>query len=287
MKKGIIYLIILLSSNNLFSQTIVKGSGIMYTNGAPNHTPNTDTYSEIAIDTTNGHNYVWNRDKAKWQGHYYIDTITTCTAPTVAPNDKQSLIVINGCDSLYYYRSGSWRHINSGGAGGTVYYQLVRSTNSPMTQRNAINFLPTTRIGFVITDDGGANETEIEADIVSNSLTASEIAADAIGASELGPNAVDSSNIINGSISPLDFRTTGATSGQIWKYNGSVWALATDAGGSAGYDSIRINSFGMTKKNIVNFLDSPTILADGSNGATETEVNFNVNSNSLDSSYIH
>jgi len=116
MKKIAIILFTLLSFG-LEAQTIFKGHGIMYTNGAPNHAVYIPTYAEVAIDSSTGNWYQYNYDLGIWKhAGYRIDTTSTCATPTYTPADKQSLLAINSCDSLYFYRGGSWRHINSGGA---------------------------------------------------------------------------------------------------------------------------------------------------------------------------
>ena len=94
-------------------QTIVKGSGILYTNGAPSHTVNLGVDAEVAIDTASGLWYEWNRDAAAWgKAGFRIQHLPISVAPTGAPQDKQSEIVINDVDSLYGWRSGAWRHLN-------------------------------------------------------------------------------------------------------------------------------------------------------------------------------
>jgi len=91
-------------------------AGIPYTTNAPTHTPSA-TGSLWAIDTATLDLYAYYGGAWNLTGER-IQTISGCTAPAYTPGKGQSLFVINGCDSLYYYRSGSWAHINPGGTGG-------------------------------------------------------------------------------------------------------------------------------------------------------------------------
>ena len=91
-------------------------AGIPYTTNAPTHTPSA-TGSLWAIDTATLDLYAYYGGAWNLTGER-IQTISGCTAPAYTPGKGQSLFVINGCDSLYYYRSGAWAHINPGGTGG-------------------------------------------------------------------------------------------------------------------------------------------------------------------------
>ena len=91
-------------------------AGIPYTTNAPTHTPSA-TGSLWAIDTATLDLYAYYGGAWNLTGER-IQTISGCTAPAYTPGKGQSLFVINGCDSLYYYRSGVWARINAGGTGG-------------------------------------------------------------------------------------------------------------------------------------------------------------------------
>ena len=120
MKKLIYILAFLLVGVTAYSQSnIVKGSGIIYTNGVPNPAVNIDYYSEVAIDTTNGQWYEYLRDSSKWSSAGFRNQIkSTCGKPTWTPQDKQSYFIVDNCDSLFRYKSGTWTCINIGGGGG-------------------------------------------------------------------------------------------------------------------------------------------------------------------------
>jgi len=102
-----------ISPTFLFSQAIVKGSGIVYTNGAPTHSIDINTDAEVAIDTASGYWYERSRDGAGWiLAGFRIQLLAGSSAPSGAPADKESEVVVNDVDSLYRWRSGAWRHLN-------------------------------------------------------------------------------------------------------------------------------------------------------------------------------
>lgn len=115
--KKIALLLLMFTSISLYSQTIVKGSGVVYTNGAPTHSVNNNADSELAIDTTTGFWYEHSRDGLNWVlAGFRIQKFLFSVAPTAAPLDKQSEVLLNNVDSLYRWRAGAWHHINPGAA---------------------------------------------------------------------------------------------------------------------------------------------------------------------------
>lgn len=92
-----------------FSQ-ITKTAAIPYTTGTPTHTPSASG-SAWAIDNSTLDLWVYYGGAWNLAGER-IQTISGCAAPAYTPGTGQSLFVVNGCDSLYYYRSGAWRHVN-------------------------------------------------------------------------------------------------------------------------------------------------------------------------------
>lgn len=105
-------LLCLLCSVPAMAQTQVKNVGIRYFNGVPTTAPATATGGEVAIDTTTGYLYMWQRDAAAWSRVHLFDRLAGTSAPGYVPSDKQSIFVANDADSLYMYRSGAWRHLN-------------------------------------------------------------------------------------------------------------------------------------------------------------------------------
>lgn len=97
----------------------VKGSGVIYTNGAPTLAIDPRFHAEIAIDTASGLWWEYSRDVGWLKAGFRIQDVAGCTPPAYTPVDKQSEIVRNSCDSLYGWRGGAWRHLNKY-AGGTV-----------------------------------------------------------------------------------------------------------------------------------------------------------------------
>lgn len=127
--------LLLFAVGGLFAQNnIKKTAAVPYTQGPPTFTPNTSVSSEIAIDTITGKIYQWHRTTGAWlmigQG---IDVISGSIAPAYTPARNQSIFAINAVDSLYRYRSGSWRHLNGGGAGGDDWGSDVVNHDATLT----------------------------------------------------------------------------------------------------------------------------------------------------------
>jgi hypothetical protein len=61
-----------------------------------------------------------------------------------------------------------WQAEAGGGGGG--FYQTYRDNGAAETQRANANFISSGRVSFTLTDDAGNDETEIVADIVTNSI---------------------------------------------------------------------------------------------------------------------
>lgn len=116
MKKILLFALMLLSLE-VYSQAIVKGSGVVYTNGAPTHSVNINADSELAIDTTTGFWYEYQRDVPAWRlAGFRIQKFAFSIPPTATPSDKQSELLLNNVDSLYRWRAGAWHHLNPGAA---------------------------------------------------------------------------------------------------------------------------------------------------------------------------
>lgn len=113
--KQITSLVLFLMAGTTAGAQIVKTAGIPYTATAPSHTPSASG-SWWALDTANLDLYAYYGGSWKLAGER-IQSISGCTGPAYVPGKGQALFVINACDSLYYYRSSAWRHINKGGGG--------------------------------------------------------------------------------------------------------------------------------------------------------------------------
>ena len=118
-------------------------SGISYTNGAPTFKPGT-VGSRWAIDTVTFQLYenVASGGGSWLPAGYRVGTISGCSKPLYTPTKHQSLIVVNGCDSLYYYRSSVWRHLNPAGGGGTSITLTTTGTSGAATLVSGVLNIP-------------------------------------------------------------------------------------------------------------------------------------------------
>lgn len=108
---------IFLAAANMQAQTVLYTAGITYTDGAPTHNPGLRG-SKIVIDTSTWMQY-GHLSGSTWQLlGFSVDTFAACAAPVGAPAKHKSIFRVNGCDSLYQYRGGTWRHLNPAGGGG-------------------------------------------------------------------------------------------------------------------------------------------------------------------------
>ena len=125
--KHILFVISILIPAFGYSQSqILKTAGIPYTAIAPTYTPSASG-SNWAIDTTMLRLYVWTGSAWSLAGER-IQTVSGCVSPAYTPGKGQSVFVINGCDSLYYYRAGAWRHVNKSGAAASIDSTTARNT---------------------------------------------------------------------------------------------------------------------------------------------------------------
>ena len=95
-----------------------KGAGIDYTKNSPNYTPVRATEGEVVIDSLTGK---WKQysyqSSAWWDLGYFVAETGATGAPSYTPNKVKGVMAINIGDSLYHYRSGSWRLVSGGGGG--------------------------------------------------------------------------------------------------------------------------------------------------------------------------
>lgn len=116
MRNLILLLALLFSVFTGNSQTIVKGTGIIYTDGIPTLIALPWADAELAIDTTNGFWYEYNRDSGTWpHAGFRIQLINDCALPSYTPGDKQSYVVLDTCNNLYRFSAGTWYAIGGGG----------------------------------------------------------------------------------------------------------------------------------------------------------------------------
>jgi hypothetical protein len=143
MKKLILLLLSLPIIANAQVNNIVFTAGIAYTNGTPTFKP-AATGSRWAIDTTT---FLLYENVASGGGSwlpsgYRVGTISGCSAPLYVPTKHQPIIVVNACDSLYYYRSSVWRHLNAGGGGGSSITLTTTGTSGAATLVGSVLNIP-------------------------------------------------------------------------------------------------------------------------------------------------
>ena len=152
MKKLILILSLAFISQFSFAQNnVVKGTGVCYTNGEPTVSVNTDYYCELAIDTSTGFWYEYQRDSAGgiWVAAGYRLQYTPFTGtPTFEPTDKQSYFVINSDFELYYWKDNTWNQVAGGGGGG--------SDTQDLTATAGAGTLRLVNGGFVVLNDSSA-----------------------------------------------------------------------------------------------------------------------------------
>lgn len=134
------------------------------------------------------------------------------TLPTDVPADG---------DVWTWHTSGltSWDPPATGGTN----YQTFRDDGVAMAQRPAANFVSTSTVSAVLTDDN-PTETEIALSVPDDGITATQIAPNAIGNSEMADDAINSAEIVDGGVGPADLNQMGALSTQALIWNGTSWA---------------------------------------------------------------
>lgn len=148
MRKILLLLIVLFSINLNAQNNVVKGTGIIYTNGIPTVEVDQNYYAEIAIDTTTGLWYEYQRDSTLWvAAGFRVQPVNVSGAPTYTPTDKQSHLIINDDNELYYYVGGSWTVVSGGGGG---------SDTQDLTATAGVGTLRLVNGGFVVLNDSSA-----------------------------------------------------------------------------------------------------------------------------------
>lgn len=281
MKRSIVVWILVSVCNvAAFSQARVKGSGIVYTNGAPTHAVNVNTDTEIAIDTTTGRVFFFIRGSVGWQeAGLFVRRIAGTSPPSYTPVDKQSLLAINEADSLYHYRDGQWRHVNRWITDGNKGDITVSSSGATWTvNNNAITDAKFRQSAGLSVIGRSSNSTGNVADITAGTdghvlrrsgttlgfgqvatagiadgaITNAKVAS-GVDATKIGSGTVDNTEFgyLNGVTSSIqtqlnnkanaththalsDLTQSGASTGQVPKWNGTEWAPANDNTGGNG-----------------------------------------------------
>jgi hypothetical protein len=177
--------------------------------------------ARLRFNLTNGRIYEWNPNTLTWvvlaQG---IDIVGTGSAPAYTPSYQQSafaLSTISGGDSLYYYRAGSWHHLNPFGGGGGG-----GSTNLSWTEVSSTLYRLNSSTGNDVHIKEG---TGVTAALSGDTLT---FTATGGGGGTVVTDATLSGDGSGGT--PLKIAQQSATSGQVLKWNGTTWLPAADGG---------------------------------------------------------
>jgi hypothetical protein len=174
MKKGISYTLLILFSLLMLLPFLGRSQAtytapIGYNTGAPTAAPSASG-TRWRFDLLTGRTYKWSPTAASWiLDGYGIDNVTGCIPPAYTPAYGQSIFAVNGCDSLYGYRAGHWRHLNPGGSGGgTNIYAgsgITFSGISPditinaddVSAENELNTALYVDAGSLVLDDAGGS----------------------------------------------------------------------------------------------------------------------------------
>ena len=126
--------------------------------------------------------------------------------------------------------------------GGAANYQTVRDDGADETQRAALNFVSTSTVNAVGTDDAGNNETEIALNVPTDGITATEIAAGAVGTSEIATNAVANADFRQSAALSVVGRSANSTGDVADITAASDFQVLRRSGTTVGFGSINLAS---------------------------------------------
>lgn len=136
----ILFLFLFTLVSNLSYGQILKGTGLVYTNGVPTHIPRTSTESEYAVDVSNnkGDLYLWNRTSNTWvligEG---IDVAANSNVPSGAPGYGQSRFRINNVPTLYFWTGVTWAALGGADTNTNIY-----NINGTVTDQTRVVSIP-------------------------------------------------------------------------------------------------------------------------------------------------
>lgn len=114
----------------------------------------------------------------------------------------------------------------------------VSGTAPTFTITNTGDADPSDDITNTSTAGGDLSGTFSALQIRANTVGASEIANNAVGNTEIAGNAITTDKIADAAVTSAKLDDMGATNGQILKWNGTAWAPAADAVGTAGLTGV-------------------------------------------------
>jgi hypothetical protein len=263
MKNIFIILFFVLAWSGIQAQAIVKGTGVLYTNGAPTNPVNISVDAEICIDTTAGLWYEYNRDAGSWaKAGFRVQRKNISIAPTGAPGDKQSEIVINDVDSIYLWRSGAWRHLNKVG-------------DASITNEGILG----------VGAGSGTSST-----LVSNTSTANDVTINAAGILDITESISSNGGSITLTATEVDGSTTNEGSLTVGAGSGTTSIINSNTSGSTGVTVTAGTGLGISESGntitLTNSSPDQTVALTGAGitAVTGTYPNFTLTSTEVDGS---
>lgn len=127
-------------------------------------------------------------------------------------------------------------------------YDTFRDDGVDETGRSAANFVSSATVDFVLTDDAGNNETEIQATVPDNSIGSAKIPDNAIGTTEIAADAVGDSDLRNSAALSVIGRSansvgdpadiTAGTDNHVLRRSGTSLGFGTVATGGIADDAV-------------------------------------------------
>ena len=151
-KLKILFLVLFTLITTLSYGQILKGTGLVYTNGVPTHTPRTSSESEYAVDVSTGKGdlYLWNRTSNTWklipEG---IEVADNALVPSSAPAYGQSRFRVNNVPVLYFWTGITWIPLTgnayTAGTGIDITGNVITNTGD-LSNTNEIQYIDTLRL---------------------------------------------------------------------------------------------------------------------------------------------